>query len=524
MKNLILFSFLSALLIIGTASAQIPDKMSYQGVLKDNLGNPANGNNTLAFSFYDAETGGTALWSETQNVNVIQGVFSTILGSLIPINLDFDKPYWLGISVNGSAELEPRILLTASAYSYFANTVSDSSITEEKLAPGLSVPPGGSAGGDLSGTYPEPIVSGIRGNAVLDTPPAAGEVLQWNGSAWGPGSPSAGPWQTNGNVIFYDSGKAFINRSSSINSFEYFGFSTPAVNNDWGGMYINTESVTGRPFYGFATNGVARAYVEWDGIDNTYKIWNGGYRLSINNSGNVGIGTMTPTERLDVNGTLKVNSNSGSIRFSNLSTNNGWRFLSPATGVNLQLFEELSSGTERQRLLIEQGGFFQVGHGINGYLAEGFRIRNHGSNNNEWTFYVSNGLNDLFLVFNGAEKGRFDDGTGNYVVSSDRRMKRNIQLYGEQVLGKVMQLQTSKYRYADNRPDAPLTIGFIAQDVQPLFPELVFESNADMGENSLALNYSGFGVIAIKAIQEQQKEIESLKERIEKLEQLIQGR
>ena len=65
-------------------------------------------------------------------------------------------------------------------------------------------------------------------------------------------------------------------------------------------------------------------------------------------------------------------------------------------------------------------------------------------------------------------------------------------------------------------------VGFIAQEVKELVPELVdgFEGDVSKGE-ILSLNYIGITPILTKAIQEQQKEIESLKAEIETLKALF---
>jgi hypothetical protein len=150
----------------------------------------------------------------------------------------------------------------------------------------------------------------------------------------------------------------------------------------------------------------------------------------------------------------------------------------------------------------------------------GLRIYNAGATGGAkaWTLYTSV-TGNLELYYNGTYYGAFNNANGGYNGISDERRKENIYAIPT-VLSKVNLLSAKYYNY---KTQTAKTIGFIAQEVEKIFPELVSTDGGKGDEYSV--NYNGFGVLAVKAIQEQQSIIDDLKsnltmllKRIEQLE------
>ena len=97
---------------------------------------------------------------------------------------------------------------------------------------------------------------------------------------------------------------------------------------------------------------------------------------------------------------------------------------------------------------------------------------------------------------------------GNFDSTSDVRLKTNIQPIDDPI-AKVIQIEGVSFNWKkDNRP----ALGVIADQVQEILPELVH------GDDPKTVNYNGLVGLLIEVVKDQQKQIDSLNDRISKLE------
>lgn len=109
-------SFFCGLFFAQTAFSQAT--LSIQGTLQKSFGAAVDdGEYALKFRIYTTESGGTPIWSETQdNVDIVNGVYGVLLGTVTPLTVAFDQTYYIGVAVGAGAELSPRMRLTSSPY------------------------------------------------------------------------------------------------------------------------------------------------------------------------------------------------------------------------------------------------------------------------------------------------------------------------------------------------------------------------------------------------------------------------
>jgi hypothetical protein len=317
---------------LAAAHAAAPRMINYQGVLRDGQGTYVQGNHDLTFAIYpDSLPGAPASWQETQpDVFIDNGLFNVVLGkfSALPDWLWEQDGRWLGVTVDGSGEILPRMRLTAVPWALRA-AVADSAL----VAIG-----GGGADSDWIVTGNN-MYSGVSGNVGIGTSsPARGLEIDGGNTpdglrvAWGGAYPGlcgelthagsgglvlnsttasgTGSWadisfQTNNNTRMFlnhvgDLGigtisparKLHIDGGNAENGLRvawgsnYGNLYGEFVHKGSGGLVINSNAGGSWSDLSFQTEGVTRMF--------------------LNQSGNFGIGTTAPEERLHVAGTAKV--------------------------------------------------------------------------------------------------------------------------------------------------------------------------------------------------------------------------
>ena len=150
-------------LAVGTARAEPPPQLSYQGYFTDSVGNPVTGTWTVTFSFFTTPAGGQSFFDDTVDLDAQLGLFSVLLGTEpgnpLPVELFSEGEVWLELAVetdDGPVVLDPRQQVVSNPYALYsveagqceeaANAVSlggqdaELFVTQEQI-PELCIPP-----------------------------------------------------------------------------------------------------------------------------------------------------------------------------------------------------------------------------------------------------------------------------------------------------------------------------------------------------------------------------------------------
>ena len=250
-------------------------------------------------------------------------------------------------------------------------------------------------------------------------------------------------------------------------------------------------------------------------------------RMRIDGSGNVGIGTTSPTDKLEVNGNIKIDtgtadggqlilSSAGYSDWNNDNTNGAWRLYNGST----------------ERMRIDSSGNLLVGQTAQNYNVVGASIGSDGlirsANTGQVTAFNRKGSHGAISVFykDGVTVGSISTNANS--LPSDRNFKRNIQ---DLTLGLdfVESLNPVTYNFKIDDEGQAVMTGLIAQEVEEALTAAGVEKNSmtllqhkpteDVNESDYQMDYLKFVPILINSIKEQQTLIESLTARIAALEE-----
>ena len=477
-------------LIASSSIAQVPGTLSYQGILMQNDGiTPiADGAHSIVYNFYTVSTAGLALFSRTIAVTTAKGLYTSIIGGGIAPNAPFtttemgqlgSQQIFIGITVDGGSELTPRAQLTTAAYAYQAQssyTISDGAVTSAKILDGTIVDADVNASAAIAGTKISPAfgAQNISTTGTVTSGAVTATSFSGNGSAL-----------TNIGTAAIASGAildADVNASAAIAGTKIVpAFGTQPIS--------TTGNISGNVISGVTLMT--------------------GFGL---NSGNQYIqGSPSPTNAEGAVGSeaaIHIQRQASGVKNTNTAD------------IKVSTWE--SGITGRTSMEFWLSGLPQNENTF-GTVAEIPVLTLHGDDLGGTSNYGRVGIGTLFPtstlhVYNGSTSGTYT--TSGWVHSSDERLKTNIKTIGNP-MSIVKSLRGVYFNWKSNSTNER-QVGFIAQEVKRVLPEVVTgkEGDIDKGE-ILGMSNQNIVAVLVEAIKEQQAQIEELKAGNKNLEQRL---
>ena len=280
-------SLYAVLVILGAraALAAVPGKMNYQGYLTDDAGAPLTEAYDITFSIHDSVTGGGELWSEAHAaVSVSEGLFSVMLGGTNPLDASvFAGEAWLQLEVDGET-MSPRVRVVSVGYSFVAAVSHKAAADSVDTA---AIKDGSITDADVSAT------AAIDASKLAQMGAGDGQVLKWSDadSTWKPGADAGGTcaWTVSGSDVYRSTGNVGIGTASPLYPLDVAcsGAASIRVNETTNGIDTRLGCTNVRGYVGtFSAH--------------DFSIMENGNPMLYIKGGNVGIGTITPGAKLDV--------------------------------------------------------------------------------------------------------------------------------------------------------------------------------------------------------------------------------
>ena len=184
----------------------------------------------------------------------------------------------------------------------------------------------------------------------------ANDFYFYNGTKWKVLTGGESLWNTSGSLT-YNNGDVVIGGNTKVGAGDLTVHSDA---NGFGGIYANVNNNNGRPFYGYAINGIAKAYHYFNDSNSSWTFFKTGTALHLNNANNLSIGTTIGLQKLHVNGAIKIGNTTadvaGSIKWDNADfkgyDGSKWKSL---TAVDSSVWEHYSNTNYENDFVYREG-------------------------------------------------------------------------------------------------------------------------------------------------------------------------
>jgi hypothetical protein len=228
--------------------------------------------------------------------------------------------------------------------------------------------------------------------------------------------------------------------------------------------------------------------------------------MRVKGNGNVGIGTNSPSNKLTINGGwLRFDSNSTGIT-AGMANSDYWQIYGTG-GDNAGELIIQSGDDGNEPISFYQAGTWRGGIASDGWFNAGHNVGFRTSTSDAQSAIYNNGRNLTLGLYNGWQasgqwRNAVYDGDSNWDFSSDIRLKKDI-VDAEPMLERLLQVRFRRYHWKDSDSTEPLSFGVVAQELEPIFPQLVGEQQfQDQDQPYKTVAYTEFATIASKAVQE----------------------